>query len=162
MSLHWQWRRFEALSTDELYALLQLRQAVFVVEQDCPFLDADDKDANATHLLGRDADGLLQAYLRVHASGVLRDAAVISRVVTAPAVRRGGHGLALMGQAVDWLRAREDAVTPVWLGAQQRLEAFYARFGFAVCSEPYLEDDIWHVGMQAPVGRLRGSAPASG
>ncbi len=155
MSLQWQWRGFEELRPDELYALLQLRQAVFVVEQNCPFLDADDKDANAFHLLGRDASGQLQAYLRVHRSGVLRDAAVISRVVTAQAVRRSGCGLALMSRAVAHLRTQEEGATMVWLGAQQRLEDFYARFGFVTSSAPYLEDDIWHVGMQAPVAELR-------
>ena len=154
MNLQWTWRRFGELPPAELYAVMQLRQAVFVVEQNCPFQDADGQDADAEHLLGRDGRGELLAYLRLHGSGRMRDEAVFSRVVTAESIRRQGAGIGLLNRAIERIRQQEPRAT-VWIGAQQRLQAFYARFGFVVCSEPYLEDDIWHVGMRAPAADLR-------
>lgn len=144
MSLNWQSLTFDALAPAQLYAILRLRQAVFVVEQNCPFLDADGKDANAMHLCGWQ-DGELLAYARLHPAGVVREQAMISRVVTSPAVRRDGYGRQLMAEALRLLRERDNP--PVWLGAQARLEDFYASFGFAASGEPYLEDEIWHIGM---------------
>lgn len=153
MSLRHNWYEFAALSLDDLYAIMRLRQAVFVVEQDCAFQDADGLDPSARHLLIRQGRDLV-AYLRVHAPGELREELVISRVITALSHRRQGLGIRLLNEAVEAVRQRYPQAQ-AWLGAQQRLQAFYARFGFEPCSEPYLEDGIWHVGMAASVQGLR-------
>lgn len=140
------WRRFEALSIPELYALLKLRSEVFVVEQNCVFLDLDDHDQNSEHLLMHDAAGALVGYARLLPPGEKYAECSIGRVVVPMAVRATGAGRRLMAEAVRGTRERYPA-TPILLWAQQRLERFYAGFGFATISEPELEDGIWHVRM---------------
>ncbi len=150
----WQWRAFDELAVAELYAVLQLRQAVFVVEQECPYLDADGWDHEAWHLLGWTADDdgagdgrpVLAAYARVFRPGVKYTEASIGRVITNPLVRRSGMGRALMHEAVR----RCELVAPgsdVRIGAQLYLERFYEGFGFRRTSEPYDEDGIAHIEM---------------
>lgn len=135
-----------------LYAILRLRQEVFVVEQNCAFLDADGCDQQAWHLAGW-CDSQLCAYARLFAPGVVRAEASIGRVVSAPQRRGQGLGLALMDQAVAQVRTFGHDV-PVWIGAQERLCRFYAGFGFVETGERYLEDGIWHRGMQAMTSEL--------
>jgi ElaA protein len=149
-ALTWRCAPYHELTLDELYALLQLRQRVFVVEQTCPFLDADGADDRAWHLLGwtRDADGwpLLGAYARLFAPGAMYAEASIGRVVTHPAVRRGGMGRALMREAIA--RVAELAPgAPVRIGAQRYLERFYESLGFVIAGPEYDEDGIPHVEM---------------
>lgn len=149
-SVTWRLAPYAELTRDELYALLQLRQRVFVVEQHCPFLDADGADDRAWHLLGwtRDADGAprLGAYARLFAPGAMYDEASIGRVVTHPDVRRGGMGRALMREALARVAALAPGA-PVRIGAQRYLERFYASLGFRVAGPEYLEDGIPHVEM---------------
>ena len=140
-------RAFAELSTSELYGLLKLRQEVFVVEQSCPYLDADGLDAAASHLFAVDSDGsAMLACARLFAPGVRELEAVIGRVVTAPSVRRSGAGRELMRRAIA---AIEDAhgPVPIRIGAQKYLERFYGSFGFARDGEDYLEDGIPHLHM---------------
>jgi ElaA protein len=151
----WRCARYAELTLDELYALLQLRSLVFVVEQQCPFLDIDGDDDRAWHLLGWTAGAggrpLLGAYARLFAPGVKYAEASIGRVVSHPEVRRGGAGRALMAEALR----RLDAIAPgapVRIGAQQYLERFYASFGFARAGDDYLEDGIVHLEMVRPAG----------
>jgi ElaA protein len=149
-ALDWRCVPYAALTLDELYALLQLRQRVFVVEQTCPYLDADGSDADAWHLLGwtRDAAGapMLGAYARLFGPGVKYAEASIGRVVSNPAARRAGLGRALMREAIA--RVGELAPgTPIRIGAQRYLERFYESFGFVVAGPPYDEDGIEHVEM---------------
>jgi ElaA protein len=132
------------LSTDDLYAAMALRQRVFVVEQNCPYLDADGLDPRALHLLG-ERDGALIAFARLFAPGVHGSHAVIGRVVTAPEVRREGLGRALMAEAIGQCEAR--GWTEVKISAQAYLERFYGSLGFEVCGEGYLEDGIPHLPM---------------
>ena len=153
--LRWQPTPWAALDRDALYAALQLRSLVFVVEQRCPFLDLDGADDAAEHLLGwtRDADGhpLLGAYARLYRPGIKYAEASIGRVVSHPAVRRTGAGRALMREALDRLVDAPDALAPgapVRIGAQLYLERFYASFGFARASAVYDEDGIDHVEME--------------
>jgi ElaA protein len=152
-ALRWQWSRLPDMTAQDLYAVMMLRQQVFVVEQSCAFLDADGCDVDAWHLLGWDAGAadfangrLLAAYLRVIDAGAKYSEPSIGRVVTAPARRRTGLGRQLMVEGI----ARTTAVWPgraVRIGAQQRLEAFYAELGFRTVSAPYQEDGIVHVEM---------------
>ncbi|HEX7998570.1 MAG TPA: GNAT family N-acetyltransferase [Pyrinomonadaceae bacterium] len=146
----WQWCAFDELSLSDLYEVLQVRQMVFVVEQACPYLDADGYDERAWHLLGwgeTEANGkMLCAYARVFAPGIKYEEASIGRVVTHPFVRRKGMGEALMTEALRrvemlWPGAR------VRIGAQMYLEKFYEKSGFRRVSEPYDEDGIIHIEM---------------
>ncbi|RIX30672.1 GNAT family N-acetyltransferase [Amnibacterium setariae] len=128
-----------------LYRLLELRVAVFVVEQRAAYLDLDGRDVEpGAELLHAEEDGVVLGTARVlREPGALR----IGRVATAPAARSRGVASALMRAAVD--RCTELAPDlPVLLDAQEHLAAWYARFGFAVAGERYLEDDIPHVPMR--------------
>lgn len=150
----WRLEEFAALTTAELYALLALRQAVFVVEQRCAYADADGLDPRAAHLFcvaGEAAPGLprVVACARLFAPGVQADEAVIGRVVTAPDVRKTGLGRALMARAIDAVMRRHGP-TPIRIGAQRYLERFYASFGFTRDGDDYLEDGIPHLPMRRP------------
>jgi ElaA protein len=152
--LRWQLTPWSAIPRDALYAALQLRALVFVVEQRCPFLDLDGADAEASHLLGWTDDPaggpLLGAYARLYVPGIKYAEASIGRVVTHPAVRRSGAGRALMRTALDRLVDGPEALVPgapVRIGAQLYLERFYESFGFRRASAVYDEDGIDHVEM---------------
>jgi ElaA protein len=153
-ALRWQWSRLDALAAAEVYAILRLRQEVFVVEQACAFLDADGCDDASWHLAGWTdaAEGpALVAYLRVVDPGVKYPEPSIGRVVTAPSHRRLGLGRGLMREGL----ARAASLWPrraLRIGAQQRLERFYAELGFRTVSAPYDEDGIPHVEMLRDVG----------
>lgn len=145
-----QWRcvPFEGLSANDVYDLLQLRSAVFVLEQNCVFQDIDGADRQALHVLGH-VDGALQAYARCFAAGVKFPEASIGRVVIGPSLRATGAGHLLMQQAMAAL-AQQWGAQSVRIGAQARLERFYAVHGFVVASAPYLEDNIAHIEMLRP------------
>lgn len=145
--LSWHTRLFDALGSAELYELLQLRSEVFVVEQTCAFQDLDGADAQALHLLGRaTAGGALVAYARCFGPGVKFAQASIGRVATRHSARGGGLGHVLIRQAKTALCAQWGP-QPIRIGAQARLERFYAVHGFVVASAPYLEDGIDHIEM---------------
>jgi ElaA protein len=140
-------RAFTQLEPFQLYALLQLRAAVFVVEQQCIYLDLDGRDAEATHVLGYANGSELVACARI-LPPVFPEAAVgIGRVVVANRLRRHGLGRRLLQNALDVCAERFPG--PVVLSAQAHLQAFYANFGFVAVSEPYDEDGILHVKMRA-------------
>jgi ElaA protein len=144
----WRLMSFEDLRVGELYELLRLRSEVFVVEQQCIFLDIDGDDREANHLLGVQG-GELKAYARCFGPGVKSPEASIGRVATHPSARGSGLGHALMVQAVA-------AVNQVWgpqaicIGAQAHLAEFYAKHGFVDMGQPYIEDDIPHLKMIRP------------
>jgi ElaA protein len=147
--IEWQWKRLAGLAPAELYALLAARAAVFVVEQQCAFLDLDGLDASAWHLLGwagGDEARTLAAYLRLIDPGCKYPEPSIGRVLTTAPYRGAGLGRAAMREGL----ARAARLFPgraLRIGAQQRLERFYAEFGFRTASEPYQEDGIAHVEM---------------
>jgi ElaA protein len=143
---HHAWRSFAQLSTAELYSLLRLRCEVFVVEQQCAYLDIDGRDPEADHLLAWDSDGCLSGYLRVFGPDATDASARIGRVVTAPGDRKAGLGRWLVRQALDFVTARYGDV-PIKISAQVYLERFYADFGFERSSLDYLEDGILHCDM---------------
>lgn len=141
---------FDALTPDALYAVMRLRSEVFVVEQQCVFLDLDGRDVHALHLLGERGDGdvaeTLVAYARLFAPGDCYAEASIGRVVTAPASRGHGTGRALMMAAIGECIARWPAHA-IRIGAQRYLERFYASLGFVADGAPYVEDGIPHIEM---------------
>lgn len=149
-SLSWQWLRFEQLLLDDLYDALALRSRIFVVEQKCPYLDADGLDRHAWHLLGRDDDtGELVAYVRVVDPGAKFEVPSVGRVVVAESERGTGLGHVLMAEALR----RTDAQWPGQrnrIGAQAHLQGFYGRHGYVPVGEVYLEDDIPHIDMERP------------
>jgi ElaA protein len=145
VTLHWQWCRFAELGTDGVYDMLALRCRVFILEQG-PFLDPDGLDRHSWHLLGRDVDGQLRAYLRVVDPGHKYDEPSVGRVVLDAALRGSGLADALVAEG---LRRTAQA----WPGqgnrisAQAHLQRFYARHGYQPQGEPYSEDDIPHIAM---------------
>ncbi|MBS7807566.1 GNAT family N-acetyltransferase [Variovorax sp. PCZ-1] len=144
-SLQWQFVAFDALSTQQLYSLLQLRTEVFVVEQNCVFQDMDGADSEAMHLLGIQENQLV-AYARCFNAGIKFKEASIGRVITRSSMRGTGAGHALMRQAIQSLEQAWGG-QPIRIGAQARLEKFYQQHGFAVASAPYIEDGIPHIEM---------------
>ena len=146
--MHWTWARFQDLGVDGLYDVLALRCRVFVLEQG-PYLDPDGLDRRCWHLLGRDAQGTLQAYLRIVDPGVKYVEPAMGRVVTAPEVRGSGLGRRLVAEGV----ARCTAAWPgqgMRISAQAHLERFYGEWGFRRVGAPYLEDNIPHLEMVRP------------
>jgi ElaA protein len=145
----WQWSRFRELSPDDLYAVVRLREAVFVVEQKCPYPDADGRDPAAWHLLGwieRGGERALAAYARIFEPGARYAEGSIGRIVTATEVRGTGLGKALMAEALRRVEALAPGQT-IKLAAQRYLESFYSGFGFRSVSAPYEEDGITHIDM---------------
>lgn len=146
MELTWIFKSFNDLTNEQLYEMLRLRSEVFVVEQNCVFLDMDDKDQQCHHLLGYNGD-LLAAYTRIVPKGISYDAyASIGRVVTSPKVRGEGRGKELMEESIARLHALY-GVVPIKIGAQLYLKKFYESLGFEQCGEVYDEDGIDHIPM---------------
>ena len=147
-SIDWQWAPFAALSRDDVYAILALRQDVFVLEQQSLFRDIDGVDQQADHLLGwhgANTQRKLVAYLRC----VPPDAhgwVALQRVLCARSTRGTGLGKQLFSAGLANARQRYPTHA-IRISAQQYLENFYAGFGFVTCSAPYLEDGIWHCEM---------------
>ena len=146
MTIVFDWLPFDRLSAREVHDVLQLRSRVFVVEQTCPFLDADGLDPNCWHGLGRAADGVLLATARLVPPGLSYEEPAIGRVVTAPEVRRTGAGRALMTSAIHQVKRLYPGQS-IKIGAQRYLEKFYGSFGFEPVGEPYDEDGIPHIHM---------------
>ncbi|MEK9649944.1 MAG: GNAT family N-acetyltransferase [Gammaproteobacteria bacterium] len=136
---------FQELSLEELYKILQLRQEVFVVEQNCPYLDADGNDALSFHLIGR-IQGEIQAYLRIVPPGIKFYGPSLGRVITAMPVRGEGYGKAILMKALDFV-AFNYPNQEVSISAQHRLTEYYQDLGFKEVGEIYLEDDIDHIKM---------------
>ena len=147
--IKWQWSSFDELSLCELYEILKIRQAIFVVEQDCAYLDADDLDQVAWHLIGWCEDAnkkKIAAYLRVVFPGMKYPEPSIGRVLVTPELRKIGLGKQVTAEAITRI-ANEYPNTAIRISAQQHLEKFYIESGFKTVSEPYLEDGIPHIEM---------------
>ena len=143
--IEWRYLAFDALSAAELYAVLQLRSEVFVVEQACIFQDMDGADAQALHLVGT-LQGVLVAYARCFAAGEKFSEASIGRIVTRSCVRGSGAGHALVEKAIACLFQRWGAQA-IRIGAQAQLASFYRQHGFEKSGSPYMEDGIPHIEM---------------
>jgi ElaA protein len=141
----WTCKTFAELTPDELYAILRLRSEVFVVEQNCVFLDMDNKDQHCHHLMGWSDAGLL-GYSRILRSGISYVESSIGRVVTSPLARGLGVGRDLLNKSIDTLYELYGK-QPIRIGAQCYLIKFYESFGFVQKGEIYLEDGIEHIQM---------------
>jgi ElaA protein len=139
--MRWIDRSFAQLTVPELYAIIALRERVFVVEQNCPYQDADGADP-VSHHLWADVDGRIHAYLRIVPAGVKYTEVSIGRVITAPEARGTGLGKTLMQRGLALAGA-----VPVRISAQAHLEKFYVDLGFVRTSDVYDEDGIPHIEM---------------
>jgi len=146
MKIQWDIKSFEALSTKELYDILRLRSEIFVVEQNCVYLDLDGKDKLALHLFG-EFEGKIVAYSRLFKPGISFENASIGRVVVDVNYRERKWGHELMREAIAGIQLHfsESKIT---IGAQLYLKKFYESHGFVQTSEMYLEDDIPHIEMK--------------
>jgi len=145
MQPRWQLKFFDELSPSELYAALRLRSEVFVVEQQCIFLDMDSLDQQCWHLLGYVGEQLA-AYVRILPPGLSYQQPSIGRVVTSPSFRGKGAGRSLMQEAIK--RTRElFGNQDIKIGAQLYLKKFYGSLGFEPQGDIYLEDGIQHIHM---------------
>lgn len=143
--IDWQTKRFEQLTGGELFTILKLRQAIFVVEQECAYPDIDDTDKVALHFSGY-IDEQLTAYARLIKPGVTYEHASIGRIVVAPQFRGSGLGRTLMQAAIKKIEQVYPGQNQK-IGAQQHLEAFYNSLGFKTISDMYMEDGIPHIDM---------------
>ncbi|MDT0690452.1 GNAT family N-acetyltransferase [Salegentibacter sp. F188] len=138
-------KRFQQLTTEELYQILQLRSEIFVVEQDCVYQDIDGKDQKALHVLGY-KDNHLAAYTRCFDKGFYFEEASIGRVLVKENQRRHNYGHKIMEASIEAVREHFKTAN-IRLSAQQYLIKFYNSHGFSTTGEGYLEDGIPHIAM---------------
>jgi len=149
-TLQWSCLTFDQLSLLELYAIMALRQTVFVVEQNCPYLDADGLDLSAWHVLGKNQEKEIVAYTRILPKGTTYpDYVSIGRVITAPKTRGQGIGRPLMRQTLHYCKDIFGP-SPIKISAQSHLQKFYSSLDFKAIGAEYLEDDIPHRAMIRP------------
>lgn len=139
---------FAELTSHELYAVIHLRNEVFVVEQNCVFQDADGKDTDSHHLLIWDEESLM-AYARLLPKGLAYEEMSIGRIVSSPAYRGRGAGKILLNESIQACNELF-GIGPIKIGAQLYLKRFYESFGFKQSGALYLEDGIEHIEMTRP------------
>jgi ElaA protein len=138
-------KSFDELSVHELYAILKLRQEVFIIEQNSIYDELDGKDQESKHVMGF-LDDTLIAYSRILPPGLSYSEASIGRIITAPSVRRKNLGRKLVRFSLDTCHSLYPD-SAVRISAQQHLQKFYSEFGFKTVSEPYDDGGILHVQM---------------
>ena len=145
MAIQWKIKSFDDLTVHELYDLLRLRSEIFVVEQNCVYLDLDGKDKVALHLFG-EFEGKIVAHARLFKAGITFEKSSIGRVTVDANYRDRKWGHDLMREAIAGIKYHfgESQIT---IGAQLYLKKLYERHGFIQASEMYLEDDIPHIEM---------------
>jgi len=145
--LQWECHRFQELDTQRLYQLLKLRVDVFVVEQQCPYPELDEKDhhSETRHLIAY-KNSKVFAYSRLLPPGLSYPEASIGRFVVAASTRRQGLGSLLLENSLQEITALWPGIN-VKISAQAHLKEFYENVGFKKVSDPYLEDGIPHIEM---------------
>ena len=143
--MSWTYKEFSELTGYEVYEILKLRVAVFVVEQECPYYEVDGNDYDAVHVSYMDEKGIA-AYTRLLPEGVKYEEPSIGRVIVRQDLRGTGLANKLMEHAVHYI-VEEWQPEKIRLQAQTHLANFYGKHGFKAISEPYLEDGIPHVDM---------------
>jgi ElaA protein len=144
--MNWQLKTFDALSNRELYEILRLRNAVFVVEQNCVYLDTDGADLQCLHLFQTSGTGEILAYCRIVPPGIFYPESSIGRVLSNPQERKKGLGKELMEKAIACCLQKYPG-RGIQIGAQLYLKNFYTRLGFSAQGGIYLEDGIEHIKM---------------
>ena len=138
-------KTFKELTTDELYAILQLRSEIFVVEQNCVYQDIDYKDQKALHIMGFQGDALV-AYTRLFKPGDYFEYASIGRVLVKAGERHLKYGYDIMKASISAIEEHYHE-TKIKISAQTYLREFYNNLGFTQVGVDYLEDGIPHIGM---------------
>jgi len=143
--MEWKLKKFNELNCEELYNILKLRTEVFIVEQKCPYQDADRKDQKSLHLYLED-NGEVVAYSRILPKGVSYDKASIGRIIVKKEYRGKGLSREMILKAINYI---EEILkeTEIKIQAQAYLFDFYGSLGFKGISEEYLEDNIPHIDM---------------
>jgi len=141
----WKCKNYSALSTDELYQILRIRQEVFVIEQDCNYLDADNLDKESEHLLCYKQDVLI-AYMRIYLNADNVNEISFGRILVKQQFRGMGIGKELVQRGID-VNSNSFKKRIVSMSAQVYLIKFYEVLGFQSVGEQYLEDEIPHVKM---------------
>lgn len=136
---------FKEFDIEELYNVLQLRSNIFVVEQDCVYLDLDGKDGKAFHVIGF-KDNTVVAYTRIFKPGDYFDQASIGRVAVHKDFRKFGYGKVIMEASIKAVEKRFSE-NEILISAQAYLEKFYNDLGFKTIGDGYLEDGIPHIKM---------------
>jgi len=136
---------YQDLEIDELYAIMALRAAVFVVEQNCVYQDLDYKDQKALHVMGW-INGKLVAYTRLFGPGDYFDQASIGRVIVSMDQRGHNYGHQIMSASINAI-TQHYKTDRIDISAQTYLEQFYTAHGFLPSGEEYLEDGIPHIKM---------------
>lgn len=146
MNITWQWRQFNEISGLELHEILAERQRVFVVEQACAYLDADELDMNAWHLSGRFSNGCLAAYARIVQPGTRYRIPALGRILTPKAFRSMGLGRQLVQTCIEKCICEYPGMD-IFISAQTYLMDFYQGFGFTTMGLSYDDEGIEHVDM---------------
>lgn len=142
----WLWQTYEALTKDQLYDILALREKVFILEQKCFYTDLDYRDQKSVHLLGI-LDNQLACYLRILPKGIAYpDIMSFGRVVTAPFARGLGLGKQMLEETLLYFKKHHPDES-IKISAQIYLEKFYKSYGFETISEPYDDEGVIHVDM---------------
>lgn len=142
--MNWKFKKFDELTTNELYEILKLRAEVFVVEQDCPYQDLDDKDKWAYHLFLEDDDGsTVIAVLRILPENIAYEDMAIGRVIVKKSHRGQGLSKVMMRKAINFI-IEDLGKKRIKLSGQAYLREFYEDLGFERVSDIYLEDGIDH------------------
>lgn len=145
MTYQWQTTEFAGLTAAELYTALQLRQEVFILEQNCLYPDLDDLDQSAVHILCWHGNELL-AYQRCLAPGAHFEESAIGRIVVGARARGHKLGGELVTRAIRHNLQRWQGHN-IRISAQAHLQAFYGGLGFVSHGDVYDEDGIAHIQM---------------
>lgn len=147
MELQFSFKAFTELNPFELYAYLQLRSEVFVVEQNCIYQDLDNLDQNSLHVFIHDKDTLV-ACARIVPANEKYPVISIGRVIVAATYRKQQLGHALMQYCISEIE-KHYGPQKIVLSAQAHLQNFYKKHNFAPQGEIYLEDGIPHIHMES-------------
>jgi ElaA protein len=147
-NMDWHVLPFKELSTNQLYQILKLRQEVFILEQNCFYLDADDIDLKAFHLIGR-FEGKITGYARIVPAGIVYEEIAMGRIIIVKHLREKALGIELMHVAFDFVK-NQYGHQPIRISAQTYLISFYEKFGFRTKGKPYMDAGIEHIEMLRP------------
>lgn len=146
MNITWQWKKFEDISGSEMHELLSTRQQVFIIEQKCFYLDADEYDEKSWHLIGRCSDSKIVAYARLNYPDTKYKEVSFGRVLTTKEGRGIGAGRKLIELCIK--KSKEEFFdSNIKISAQSYLIKFYSDFGFKITSDPYQDAGVEHVDM---------------
>jgi ElaA protein len=144
--VNWTTKHFKDLSVDEYFEILHLRTAIFVVEQDCPYQEVDEKDRKSYHLFGKSENGEVIAVTRILPKGISYNEISIGRVALKKEYRGKGIAGELMKESLMFIE-KQFGKEDIRISAQTYLFNYYSKFGFQSVGEEYLEDNIPHIEM---------------